>query len=397
MSGSSPGERGAGLLRGVDTSTGAAIDFGLTQAIAGPAADSGRVLWQDELGQACLASLSGQPPFDCLPLAAAERLDLSGRLGVSTHAGGTIRLLNFDTGRTRVIDSTTNAGGRYDAVIEDGTAVWIRERGYAGKYYEPLVTGYDVATDTLAYATQTGGGAGADGQSLYERRAPVLRGGRIFYQQRLRAGAGWDIFEAASGTFGAPVVDLPGDQVSPDADDGLLVYQDNRSGDWDIYGRDLETGADFAVCTEPGDQVAPRIDGGLVVWEDLRSGDWDVRGARLSRQAPQPALTLTLRRAFWASYDDYQARTLTVGYSLMNTGAGPAHAVEIRHESATPSGVSPLGGGPAPVTLLSGEEARADRRYFVPQGVTRFRTSVFASCRDGAGSELWFPGPPPLL
>ena len=72
----------------------------------------------------------------------------------------------------------------------------------------------------------------------------------------------------------------------------LVVWQDDRNGDYDVYGARLtqdgvviDTGA-FSIVNAPGDQVRPAaaFDGNnyLIVWEDQRSGESDVFGARVT-------------------------------------------------------------------------------------------------------------------
>ncbi len=72
----------------------------------------------------------------------------------------------------------------------------------------------------------------------------------------------------------------------------LVVWQDDRNGDYDVYGARfthegvvIDTGA-FAIVTAPGDQKHPAVafDGNnyLVVWHDHRAGDSDIYGARVT-------------------------------------------------------------------------------------------------------------------
>ncbi len=76
-----------------------------------------------------------------------------------------------------------------------------------------------------------------------------------------------------------PLVTAPGDQADP-AISGIsgnrIVWQDNRSGNWDIYScvYDPQTGTcpETAIETHPADQVAPDISGSLIVWSDWRHG-----------------------------------------------------------------------------------------------------------------------------
>jgi beta-lactamase regulating signal transducer with metallopeptidase domain len=89
-----------------------------------------------------------------------------------------------------------------------------------------------------------------------------------------------------------------GDQLDPSIDGNLIVWTDYRSdadgrpsGDGtdtpDIYGYDLTTGEEFAICTVPGPQRWPDVSGDIVVWDDGRN--WvdtglDIRGIDLARQ-----------------------------------------------------------------------------------------------------------------
>lgn len=65
-------------------------------------------------------------------------------------------------------------------------------------------------------------------------------------------------------------------QESPAISGSRVVWQDNRNGTWDIYGYDLATGSEFVVSEGGGDQTAPVIAGDWVAWEDRRSGNADI-------------------------------------------------------------------------------------------------------------------------
>ena len=95
----------------------------------------------------------------------------------------------------------------------------------------------------------------------------------------------------------SPISTAPGDQVSPVVEyygrDYLVAWQDNREGNWDIYGavvfsngvvRDT-AGVKLGVANN--DQVSPDLafDGTrvLLVWQDFRAGTTsDIYGARWS-------------------------------------------------------------------------------------------------------------------
>jgi hypothetical protein len=111
---------------------------------------------------------------------------------------------------------------------------------------------------------------------------------------------------------GSPICTRPGEQedvrIVPDASGGgLFAWQDERDGDWDIYGLRM-TGegavhADWAeagnpMCRLPGDQVALQLVSAdplsaIAVWQDSRSGEADIYAQRVTFDAPTPTqLTL---------------------------------------------------------------------------------------------------------
>ncbi|MFH1616581.1 MAG: hypothetical protein ABIG61_16040, partial [Planctomycetota bacterium] len=58
-----------------------------------------------------------------------------------------------------------------------------------------------------------------------------------------------------------------GNQEYPAISGNIVVWHENRNGDWDIYGYDLLTQTEFAVATGLGDQMHPAISGNTVIWE----------------------------------------------------------------------------------------------------------------------------------
>ena len=89
---------------------------------------------------------------------------------------------------------------------------------------------------------------------------------------------------------GTCICSAAGDQIDPrvsQTDPGqpddhvLVVLEDHRAGNADIYGYDVTTSTPFTVCTNPAQQTAPRISGNWVVWQDQRSGDWAIWGSAI--------------------------------------------------------------------------------------------------------------------
>lgn len=100
---------------------------------------------------------------------------------------------------------------------------------------------------------------------------------------------------------GKVVCDAQGNQsaidiLSNNKTQGLIVsWKDSRSGDYDIYMQKLTPDGDpvwqnngIAVCDAAGDQLNPNIisdkaGGAILVWQDGRSGEFDVYSQRISK------------------------------------------------------------------------------------------------------------------
>jgi len=119
---------------------------------------------------------------------------------------------------------------------------------------------------------------------------PDLSGTHLVWQEK--TGSDWNIYGATIDPTNhkvgpvTPICINPGDQILPRVSVGsngdvLLVWEDRRSGNADIYGYDATQGKAFTVCTDPAQQVAPRISGDWVVWQDDRNGNWDIYGAMI--------------------------------------------------------------------------------------------------------------------
>ncbi len=110
-----------------------------------------------------------------------------------------------------------------------------------------------------------------------------------------------------------PISAAAGDQLFPTvASDAqgefLVVWQDSRYGNWDIHGQRLSNegtlvAGDFEVSTAPSDQCLPALaynpteEEYLIVWQDHRSGNWDIYGRCISSDGNQsdsfPIVTTT--------------------------------------------------------------------------------------------------------
>ncbi len=72
-------------------------------------------------------------------------------------------------------------------------------------------------------------------------------------------------------------------QLYPTIYEDIVVWQDERSGNYDIYGYNLVTQREFLIITDPSEQGYPVIHGDIVVWVDERNGNLDIYGYNLAR------------------------------------------------------------------------------------------------------------------
>jgi beta propeller repeat protein len=75
----------------------------------------------------------------------------------------------------------------------------------------------------------------------------------------------------------------PSNQTNPSIHDNIIVWQDDRnyngtntSGMWDIYLYDISAAEERQITTEVADQMNPAIHGDKIVWQDYRNGNWDI-------------------------------------------------------------------------------------------------------------------------
>ncbi len=64
--------------------------------------------------------------------------------------------------------------------------------------------------------------------------------------------------------------------MNPDIEGNIVVWQDNRNNNWDIFGYNLTTQKEFQITDESHDQTNPAISGNVVVWQDNRNGNSEI-------------------------------------------------------------------------------------------------------------------------
>jgi hypothetical protein len=103
--------------------------------------------------------------------------------------------------------------------------------------------------------------------------------------------AAW-LFDGNAITVAPGQQDMPA--VCPDGKGGTIIaWEDNRSGNFDIYAQRLDGlgvpqwESNVVICSAQDDQVDPLIlsdahGGAIVVWQDKRNGNWDIFAQRVN-------------------------------------------------------------------------------------------------------------------
>ena len=70
-------------------------------------------------------------------------------------------------------------------------------------------------------------------------------------------------------------------QTLPAVHEDIVVWVDTRNGTSDIYGYNVSTGREFAVAVAPGTQTNPAVHGPYAVYESNETGAWNIYGCDL--------------------------------------------------------------------------------------------------------------------
>lgn len=164
-----------------------------------------------------------------------------------------VRLLNLSTGRSRVLTPKHTAMGR--AAISGNRVVWVDYGNgrNSGVWYHNLATGTHKRISS----------AGGVEVEISGRNVCYERSNRVWVYN-LRTKKERAVSPKASSA------------ASCDISGSVVVWQDFRNGNHDIYSYNLSTRKERRLTTDTGGQTIPKISGNRVVWTDDRNGGLDL-------------------------------------------------------------------------------------------------------------------------
>ncbi|MHB9111903.1 MAG: S8 family serine peptidase [Thermoleophilia bacterium] len=181
----------------------------------------------------------------------------------------------------------------------------------------------------------------------------------------------------------------------------VVYYMDSNSGINAATAQVQLDGVAMLGCTATTAQVSCPFSGLTAGLHSItgsvndNSGNTATFSGSFTTACGKPLLALETPSSFWASYADYLKSELSVTLSFCNTGATDARnvamvgsintnsAVLVSEVPATVGDIASGAGSCVPLTV----------KYAVPSGVSRFRSTIYATAEDGCGATYAYPSP----
>jgi beta propeller repeat protein len=327
----------------------------------------------------------GQPVVTEFPVAVSSAAKTSphtdGQTVVwSDNSNGTPAIYSYDLCSQTQSPVASASGALVTPTVCDGAIFWTDLSGT-----DPAVAGYDPCATPTAV---TVGSDPADQEAVDDNWVVFtdLAGGQSHI---------WGYNRCSGQVF--PICTDAGTQCNPAIDGDIVVWQDDRNGNWAIYGCNLDalsgTGAapaksgrlgcddlpaEFVVCDAAGNQENPAISGDTVVWQDDASGNWAIYGCDLSQLADRIVSSAARARVgcdqspiFPISTDSGDQTNPTISCSLVawqDASSGASHIEGYNLDSqtefpictATGDQTSPSAGGGDTVVWLDDRNGGSD-------------------------------------
>ncbi|HEU4401581.1 MAG TPA: hypothetical protein VFT43_05700, partial [Candidatus Polarisedimenticolia bacterium] len=209
-----------------------------------------------------------------VPLSASDAMpDLTGLLEIARGTGDFASLP-----LVRSIPFSLHSGVTRDVVWDgrNGIGVVVPEGTYTLRVTVGEALGHRSQATATVRVTEFLAQEPVAATSGADQQLPDLRGDLLVWQDNREGN--WDIVML---TLGSPAaVNLTAgqaaDQTHPATDGRYIVWQDRRNGNWDIFLYDTASGTTRPLTGEVADQENPAVAAPWVVWQEKRGGQYDI-------------------------------------------------------------------------------------------------------------------------
>jgi len=155
---------------------------------------------------------------------------------------------------------TAESHEQYGPAVSGDLAVWVD--------YRPAANGSTMGRIYYRHLDQNE----PDGQPLTEARGdlgqPAVSGNLVVWSEYVYPVGNQVFFMHIGDTAPTRLSPTQTGQGQPSVYGTKIVWADSRSGEADIYLKDIDTGVEQVICTDPDDQGSPTIFSDWVAWVD---------------------------------------------------------------------------------------------------------------------------------
>ena len=263
---------------------------------------------EDAAARAVLYDLRTDTETVLSPLQADSATEIYGGFVFFSVFDGTqfdIVLYDIAAGTLEGLLLGADASNEYQPSMRGNVISWISDLSGT-----PLVYVLDAVADTIVAQTPAASSAAGQFGPIVDYTVVAWADGRSVTSAMPDNTSNYDIYGATLGGAGADL--FPGEtllingaaaQVPADIDSSIIAYNDFSGGNLDV-GVAAYGGAALPLTTLPSTQADPTISGDLVMWEDNRTGTYNLYGSSFGGTAPETAGFLVIDEVLAAPTGD---------------------------------------------------------------------------------------------